>query len=134
MNLNVLQKMRILKLLWAFIFLLTYFLRFWLLGACQLSYDHHIDVRKLLYVETTNFYIFYVSLDNRHILRTIFLKLSKFLKIIFFWIFWILSNFLCAWCTTILKTYETCFYAHEEFFLSLLASWELVTTPQTVLK
>ena len=104
--------MRIFKLFWKF----GRYLRFWLLGACQLSYDHHIDMRQLLYVETTNFYIFYVSLDNRHILRTGFLTVSKFLKMIFFWIFWILSNFLCVWSTTILKAYETSFYAHEEFF------------------
>ena len=48
------QNMRIFKLFWKF----WQYLRFWLLGACQLPYDHHIDTRQFLYVETTNFYIF----------------------------------------------------------------------------
>ena len=108
----------------------TLFWGFWGFRVCLLSYHHQSCLNLLFYAETTNFCIFLVSVTIRHNSEAVPIQLvEKYAKKKLLTKTKI-SKFLCAWCSTILKIFETTLYTHKVFVATILACYNFLAQLQ----
>ena len=94
--------------IWNSNFLYSHIFEIWAPSTCHVSYNHHKDMRQLVYIETTHSDVLYVCEDSRHIFRTIVLRLMEFLKKkIFLGFSDVLKFFVCLMYYNTRNTWDT---------------------------